>query len=113
MVESNWKSNAHTVSGASAAIVGTDDAPALEAGGVPVARIDVNTADAATLESLPSIGPAIAARMIAYREAHGPFGSIEELLRVRGVTRELLRRIEPFLAGFPSGAGTSPEEARE
>jgi competence protein ComEA len=73
---------------------------------LPVAGIDVNTADAATLESLPSVGPVIAARLVAYREEHGPFRSLQDLRRVKGVTRELLRRIGPSLSGF---AGESAE----
>jgi competence protein ComEA len=48
--------------------------------------INVNTADAATLESLPRIGEVLAAAIIAYREANGPFGSVEELALVDGIS---------------------------
>ena len=57
-------------------------------------RVDVNTADAPELERLPHIGPALAERIIAYRDAHGPFLTMEDLLRVRGLgtaTLEALR----------------------
>jgi competence protein ComEA len=77
-----------------------DDEQASEGASLPAAKIDVNTADAATLEVLPSVGPAIARRLIAYRAKHGPFRSAADLLRVKGVTEELLRRIEPFLVEF-------------
>ena len=57
-------------------------------------RVDVNTAGASELERLPHVGPALAERIVAYREAHGPFLTTEDLLRVRGVgaaTLEALR----------------------
>jgi competence protein ComEA len=57
-------------------------------GGVVVAsdgRVRVNTADAAALEGLPGVGPVLAERIVAYREAHGPFGVIEDLLEVPGI----------------------------
>jgi competence protein ComEA len=47
--------------------------------------VNINTADMATLETLPGIGPATAQRIIAYREAKGAFSSIEELRQVSGI----------------------------
>lgn len=47
--------------------------------------VDLNTADAALLETLPGIGPATAAAIIDHRERHGPFASVEGLLEVRGI----------------------------
>ena len=47
--------------------------------------VDINTADADTLDTLPGIGPALAERIIAYREEHGPFKSGEELMEVKGI----------------------------
>jgi competence protein ComEA len=47
--------------------------------------VRVNTADAAALEGLPGVGPVLAERIVAYREAHGPFGMIEDLLEVPGI----------------------------
>jgi len=45
----------------------------------------INTASAAQLESLPGIGPALAERIVAYREAHGPFRHPEEIMQVSGI----------------------------
>ena len=48
-------------------------------------RVNINVADAVALEALPGIGPVLAGRMVAYRDAHGPFGSVEDLDAVTGV----------------------------
>lgn len=47
--------------------------------------ININNAKKSELESLPGIGPALAERIIAYREANGPFSSPEELINVSGI----------------------------
>lgn len=52
------------------------------AGGGPV---NINTASADELDTLPGVGPATAAAIIAHREQHGPFGSVEDLADVRGI----------------------------
>jgi competence protein ComEA len=62
---------------------GTAPAPAVEASSSEA--VNLNTATAPELDLLPGIGPALAQSIIAYREAHGPFGSIEELLDVPGI----------------------------
>jgi competence protein ComEA len=50
-----------------------------------VEKIDVNTADVAELSGLPGIGPKIAERIDAYRQANGPFKSIDDLMEVKGI----------------------------
>jgi len=47
-------------------------------------KINLNTADAAQLESLPGVGPALAGAIVAYREAT-PFQSIEDIKKVKGI----------------------------
>jgi comEA protein len=52
---------------------------------VDVEPIDINHASAEELDLLPGIGPALAERIIVYRETHGLFGSVEELQDVSGI----------------------------
>ena len=47
--------------------------------------VDLNTADATALETLPGIGPALAERILAWRDEHGGFRSVEDLLEVSGI----------------------------
>jgi len=47
--------------------------------------VDLNTADQAALETLPGIGPALAGRILAWRDEHGRFGAVEDLLDVNGI----------------------------
>jgi DNA uptake protein ComE-like DNA-binding protein len=65
--------------------------------------VDVDVADITTLERLPRIGPALAARIVVDRADHGPFGSIEGLQRVRGVGPKLaeLLRTRVTFSGAP------------
>jgi competence protein ComEA len=51
----------------------------------PAAMINVNTASATELETLPGIGASTAARIVEYRVKNGPFKKIEELMNVQGI----------------------------
>jgi competence protein ComEA len=55
--------------------------------------VDVDVADAAALEALPGIGPALAERIVADRVTGGAYGSLEALAQVRGVGPKLLARL--------------------
>ena len=52
--------------------------------------VNINTATAEELDVLPGIGPALAGRIIAYREEHGPFTAVEQLLEVSGIGEAVL-----------------------
>ena len=69
---------------------GSGGAGAGSPGGTADGRININTADAAGLEQLPGVGPAIAARIIAWREQNGPFRSVDELTAVSGIGEKTL-----------------------
>lgn len=79
----------------------------------PADTVDVDRASAQELARLPRIGPALAARIVADRDARGPFGSLEGLRRVPGIgpaTAEGLRPHARFSgrprAGTPGGGTT-------
>jgi competence protein ComEA len=60
------------------------EVPAAGPAGVP-GKVNLNTADAALLDTLPGVGPATAAQIIAWRDQNGRFESIEDLLDVSGI----------------------------
>ena len=59
--------------------------------------VNVNTATAAELEALPGVGPVLAGRIVAWREANGPFPSIEILGEVAGIGDALLAQLRPLV----------------
>lgn len=72
-------------------------------------KIDPNRASAVELDRLPGIGPALADRIVAHRQANGRFGSLQDLREVSGIGDALLGRISahvtlPATAGSRSGA---------
>jgi len=71
------------------------------AGATARAPLDLNRATAAELETLPGIGPALAARIVAYRDSVGGFRDVGELLRVRGIGEATLVRLRPHLRVVP------------
>jgi competence protein ComEA len=60
--------------------------------------VNINTADAATLETLPGIGPTIAGSIIDYRQANGPFGRIEEIVDVSGIGPATFEKIKELIS---------------
>lgn len=71
----------------------TASAPGVAADG----RIDLNTADVAALDTLPRIGPAMAQRIIDWREANGPIRSVDELLAVSGIGAKTVEALRPLV----------------
>jgi len=59
--------------------------------------VDLNAANAEQLDPLPGIGPALAARIVAYRDEHGPFTEIEQLNKVKGIGARTLEKLRPHL----------------
>jgi competence protein ComEA len=59
--------------------------------------IDPNLAPAEQLARLPRVGPALAGRIVAHREANGPFRTLQDLRAVSGIGPALLEAIGPFI----------------
>ena len=64
-------------------------------------QVDVNTADVAELERLPQVGPALARRIVAEREARGPFRSPQDLARVRGIGPKTVETLREYVGSDP------------
>ncbi len=59
--------------------------------------VDLNTADLAALDTLPGVGPVLAGRILAWRQAHGPFRSVDELGEVSGIGDAILGQLRPLV----------------
>jgi competence protein ComEA len=62
----------------------------------PRGPINLNTASAQQLTALPGIGEVLAGRIVAYRQAHGPFKSVDDLLAVDGIGAGKLKQLRPY-----------------
>ena len=61
------------------------------------AKVDINSADATQLDSLPGVGPSTAAKIVADRQANGPFKSTDDLGRVSGIGPKKLAQLKPLI----------------
>jgi competence protein ComEA len=61
-------------------------------------HIPLNRADATQLQDLPGVGPVLAERIIAYREANGPFQTVEDLLEVPGIGEAKLAAMRDLIS---------------
>ena len=59
--------------------------------------ININKAGKDELTRLPRIGPKIAERIIAYRKKNGPFKSIDEIKKVKGIGNKTFNKLAPFI----------------
>jgi len=86
------------LSGNQAPTVSLSETAATEAVSEPLqAKVNINTADAAELATLPGIGEVLADRIIDYREAYGAFVIIEQITDVPGIGEKLLESIRAFI----------------
>lgn len=81
-------------SGSASTAPGTGTSGATPAAG---AAINLNTADVAALDTLPGVGPAIAGRIVDWREAHGGFATVDDLLEVSGIGPAVLAKIRDLV----------------
>jgi competence protein ComEA len=59
--------------------------------------VNLNTADAGQLDTLPGVGPVTAAAILQWRAEHGAFSAVEELLEVSGIGDVTLAELAPFV----------------
>ena len=61
-------------------------------------KLNVNTASVEALANIPGVGDKISQSIAAYREAHGAFKSLADLVKIDGIDASLLNKIKPFLS---------------
>ena len=76
-----------------AASSGAGTAPGKPGDGGASGTVNINTASASELEKLPGIGPALAQRIVEYRDSHGPFASVDALTDVPGIGKAKLEAL--------------------
>jgi competence protein ComEA len=92
--------------GLAALIVTLSFAPAYAQSAPPKAKININTASAAELESLPRIGPKVAQRIVDYRTKNGSFKKVDEIMKIQGIGEKIYEQIKDMIT---VGAETAPK----
>jgi competence protein ComEA len=64
---------------------------------LPQHPVNLNTATVTELLQLPRVGPKTAQRIVAFREAHGPFQRPEDLMNVKGIGEKTFQRLRPHI----------------
>jgi len=59
--------------------------------------LNINTATVEELQTLPSIGPQMAKRIVQYRKENGDFKTVEDLAEVKGIGEKTLEKMRPFI----------------
>lgn len=57
-------------------------------------KVNINTADSQTLQTLNGVGPSTADKIIAYREDNGPFSKVEDLMNVSGIGKKTFEKLQ-------------------
>jgi competence ComEA-like helix-hairpin-helix protein len=60
-------------------------------------QVNINTATVTELQRLPGVGPAIAQRIVDFREEYGPFISLEDLMHVSGIGERSIERMKDYI----------------
>ena len=89
-----------------AAVAGAQDSRSASA----QPTVNINTATSEQLQLLPGVGPALAGRIIAFREANGPFEKVDELAAVQGIGDKSLEKLRPY--AVTNGATNLTEKVR-
>ena len=77
-----------------------------------IEKVDLNLGDSASLQELPGIGPAMALRIIEYRETKGPFERIEDLMEVKGIGEKRFLNLQDLIV-VRSAEEKKGDESRE
>jgi competence protein ComEA len=83
--------------GAEGAPTGSEGGGGAGGGAPPAGPVDLNQADEALLDTLPGVGPATAQAIVAHRDEHGPFTSVDQLIDVRGIGEAKLAQLRDLV----------------
>lgn len=71
----------------------------------PASPVNLNTATSTELQALPGIGPALATRIMEYRQKTGGFKKIEDVMNVKGIGEKAFLKLKPLLTVTPPKTG--------
>lgn len=80
-----------------AALAALGAASAFAQSAAPKAKVNINTASVAELETLPRIGPAVAQRIVDFRTKNGPFKRTEDIMKVQGIGEKVYESIKGLI----------------
>lgn len=80
-----------------AAIVVFSMASAYAQSAAPKAKVNINTASASELETLPRVGPKIAQRIIDFRTKNGNFKKVEDIMKIQGIGEKVFENIRDLI----------------
>ncbi len=90
--------------GLAAVILALAMAPLTAQTPAPKGRVNINTAPASELETLPRIGPKVAQRIVDFRTKNGNFKKVEEIMKVQGIGEKVYEQIKDLITvGAESG----------
>ena len=96
----------------SPALVSAQQEPAAQAPAKAAATVNLNTATADQLDSLPGVGPAMAARILEYRQKNGGFKKIEELMNIKGIGEKNFLKLKPLVVVTPAKTTPAGDQTR-
>jgi competence protein ComEA len=77
-----------------------------EAKAAPTSKVNINTASAEQLATLPGVGPALAGRIVEYRQKSGSFRATKDVMNVKGIGEKNFAKLEAWLT-----VGDAPKAA--
>ncbi len=95
------KTNKALAAGLAAALLILSVSGAWAQSNAPKAKININTATQAELETLPRIGPKVAQRVIDYRNQNGSFKKVEDIMKVKGIGEKIFAEIKDLITVGP------------
>lgn len=90
--------------GLAVAVLGLAVAPSFAQSSAPKAKVNINTAPASELETLPRIGPKVAQRIVDFRTKNGNFKRVEEIMKVQGIGEKVFETIKDLITVGGEGA---------